>query len=427
MKTDFDIVIIGGGMVGAALALSLKHTDYRIAVVEVFAAEDNQQPSFDDRCLAISWGSSRILNGMGLWEQLAKFSTPIERILVCDKGHFGFHRISAEQRKVDFLGQVITSRDCGKTFWAQLKQQQNVTIFCPASIEKLNQKNEKFVEITIGEVRNSEKKSAKKSASKKQRLTTRLLIAADGANSKTRELSGIEQQLSDYGQAAIIANIETQLPHQGLAIERFTENGPLALLPLEDRLSLVWTVPTAEMEQFLELSDEEFIQRLQPVMGQRLGRITRLGRRVGYPLQLLKVPRLFQSRTLLIGNAAHGIHPIAGQGFNLGLRDVAWLAEKLIFAEKGNIDIGSDNFLNGYVSERQLDVKRIIGLTDSLARLFANSNKLLTFSRNIALAAMPFVPPASEWLGETALGLQAPLPRLACGESLEEIHNDSIN
>ena len=414
MKTDFDIVIVGGGMVGAALALSLKYSRYKIAIVEAFEVSDKQQPSFDDRCIAISWGSSQILKALGLWESLKTHSTFIDKILVCDKGHFGFHRISAEERGVDFLGQVITSRDCGQFFWDQLRHQKNVNIFCPAKITQQSIQENNTVDVVIEQ------------QNKTQTLNAKIVIAADGANSITRELAGIKHQLSDYGQAAIIANIETQLPHNGLAIERFTENGPLALLPLEDRLSLVWTVPTAEMDHYLALDNVDFIKQLQQQMGQRLGRVTRLGKRIGYPLQLLKVEKLYAERTLLVGNAAHGIHPIAGQGFNLGLRDVAWLAEKLIAAEALQQDIGGEEFLKQYAAVRKQDIRRIVALTDSLARLFANQSRLLTLTRNVALAAMPFLPVASQWLGETAMGLQGPLPRLACGETLEEITDEAV-
>ncbi len=416
MKTDFDIIIIGGGMVGATLALSLKYTQLRIAVVEAYPATDDQQPSFDDRYLAISWGSSRILKAMGLWQGLEARSTFIDKIVVCDKGHFGFHRISAKDRKVDFLGQVISSRNCGQFFWKQLLQQKNVSIFCPAKIEQLNHLDRDSIEVMISQQHTSQSKL----------LKAKLVVAADGAQSVTRDLAGIKPQRSDYGQAAIIANIETQLPHNGLAIERFTQNGPLALLPLEERLSLVWTVPTAKMDHYLTLSETSFIDELQQQMGQRFGKITKIGRRVGYPLQLLKVEKLYNNRILLIGNAAHGIHPIAGQGFNLGLRDVAWLAEKLIASEVTNEDIGGEKLLADYVKSRQQDIRTIVTLTDSLARLFANQNRLLTFARNTALAAMPFVPMARDWLGETAMGLQGPLPRLACGETLEEINNEAV-
>ncbi len=413
IKTEhFDIVIVGGGMVGASLALALSKLPYKVALVEAFEPQSQSQPSFDDRCLALSLGSVKILQGLGLWEKLQPFATSIDNVLVCDRGHFGFHRISASQKKQPFLGQVITSRDCGQVFWKLLRKQTNLKLFCPAKVFQLQQFEDECL-VTL--------KSSEKQPNQQQQISASLIIAADGAQSKTRQLAGIDCQVDDYGQSAIIANIQTQLPHQNLAIERFTENGPLAILPLQDRLSLVWTVPTSKLEQTLALPEKEFIYQLQLMMGQRLGRITRIGERFGYPLKLLKAKEICRQRVVVMGNASHSIHPIAGQGFNLGLRDVAWLTESLIDARALGQESATPAVLNAYKQNREQDINRTIELTDSLARLFANSNSVLTLARNIALAAMPFIPPLNQWLSDTAMGAQAPVPRLSCGEMVEDL------
>ncbi len=404
-------------MVGACLALALSKTRLNIALVEAVENQRQSQPSFDDRCLALSRGSVNIMQALDLWRDLCVFASPIEEILVCDRGHFGFHRMSASQYPQSisgrpFLGQVITSKDCGQVFWKRLSRQSNLQIFCPAKLTHLKQTENK-TELTIACGKSS------------KTLSASLVVAADGAHSITRKLSTISESFDDYGQAAIIANIQTQLTHQHRAIERFTEHGPLALLPLADKLSLVWTVPSSELKTTLALSDQSFIQQLQPIMGQRLGRITKVGKRVGYPLKLMKTECLYKNRTLLLGNASHSIHPIAGQGFNLGLRDVAWLTQMLIEADPEVDDIGGNDFLQSYALKRQPDIDRTIQFTDTLARLFVNSNWLLTQCRNLALTGLPFISVVQLWLAETAMGLGSPVPRLACGENIQDLLSEN--
>ncbi len=411
MKKKFDIIIVGGGMVGATLALALSESDYQIALIEAFPYQSQQQPSFDDRSIALSWGSVQILKSLSLWDSFKQFATSINKILVCDRGHFGLHRISAVQREVPYLGQVICNRDCGEVLWSQLKIKQNIQIFCPATVSSLN----------IG----SENKILQLEMDNEQiELSAELIVAADGAQSKVRKMAAISVETSDYDQAAIIANIQTQIPHQGLAIERFTKTGPLALLPLQDRWSMVWMVPKAEQESMVQLTETDFIKKLQPILGYRLGKITKVGERAGYPLQRLKLNNLYNQGVVAVGNAAHSVHPVSGQGFNLGLRDVAWLTELLLGAAWQQISPGSDELLQRYQLKRIADTNRTLAVTDTLARLFANENSLLSLARNLVLSGLSLCPPADHWLSDTAMGLQPPLPKLACGLTLEEIADD---
>ncbi len=411
MKKQFDIIIVGGGMVGATLALALSESHYQLALIEAFPNQSQQQPSFDDRSIALSWGSVQILKSLSLWSALQPYATAIEKILVCDRGHFGEHRISARKRKVPFLGQVICNRDCGNVLWSQLKNKKNIHVFCPATVSAINL-NSKPGTLQV------------EMDHQLLEFSAELIVAADGARSKVRKMAGISVETADYDQAAIIANIQTQLPHQGLAIERFTETGPLALLPLQHRWSMVWMVPTAERDNILQLEDDDFIKKLQPVAGYRFGKITKVGKRDGYPLQWLKLNTLYHQGVVAVGNAAHSVHPVSGQGFNLGLRDVAWLAELLQGAAYQHISPGADEILQRYQDLREADIHRTLTITDFLARLFANNNSLLSLGRNLLLSGLSLCPPADQWLFDTAMGLQPPLPELACGITLKEIADD---
>lgn len=417
MKKSFDIIIVGGGMVGATLALALSKIDYQIALVEAYPPQSQSQPSFDDRSIALSYGSIKILQSLNLWESLQPFATAIEKILVVEKGQFHMHRIDAQQRQVPFLGQVICNRDCGKVLWEQLKQQQNIHLLCPARVTELEsldaQSNTSpsrsiFVDVDGSNIQ----------------LSANLIIATDGAMSKMRQIAGITHQAEPYSQAAIIANLQTQIPHNGLAIERFTATGPLALLPLKNRWAMVWMVKDSQLQQILDLSDDEFIAQLQPILGQRLGRISRIGKRDGYPLQRIAIDQLYTERFVVAGNAAHHVHPVSGQGFNLGLRDVAWLCELLVKSKAQNSDPGTNELLKKYQQLRMSDIKRTLAVTDALARWFANPNALLKLGRNLALGKLSLFHFADNWLSETAMGLQAPLPRLACGLNIEDIFDD---
>lgn len=398
--THFDLIIVGGGMVGASLACALQNTPLKIVVIEAFAVNSDQQPSYDDRGIALSYGSQRIFEAMGLWSQLAPHSTAIANIHVSDRGHFGATRLSAQAENVPALGQVITARSMGKVLNQALSQQNNLEMICPAKVMSLKQHSD-FVELILNDDRC---------------LSSKLVIAADGGNSTIRKLLGLGALERDYQQTAITANITPERQHQGRAFERFTDSGPIALLPMSDnRCSLVWTVKTGDETDILKLSDHDFLAQLQDRFGYRLGKLMQVGQRNSYPLKLMQADQTVQQRIVLVGNAAHSLHPIAGQGFNLGLRDVAALAD--VLTTKNN-DCGDAELLHDYKQWRQGDQDNVIETTDTLVKLFSNNNPLLGHIRGAGLTLVDAIPPAKHWLAQKSMGLARKQPRLGRGIAL---------
>jgi len=248
------------------------------------------------------------------------------------------------------------------------------------------------------------------------RCTAKLLVAADGAQSPIREQLGIRTTRRDYRQTAIIANVTTDKAHDNVAYERFTDSGPLALLPMTgQRSALVWTVHERQCEDIMALDDGEFLQRLQERFGYRLGRFTRVGRRHVFPLQLLQAAESVRPRLALIGNAVHTLHPIAGQGFNLGLRDVAALVDVLLDARRSGRDFGALEVLQRYADWRLADQRHVALFTDSMVRLFGQSFPPVAWLRDAGMLALDICPPAKRWFGRMTMGRAGRLPRLARG------------
>lgn len=399
-NSDFDLIIVGGGMVGASLACALKNTTLKIAIVEAFEPHSNQQPSYDDRGIALAYGSQRIFESMGLWQQLVPYCTAISDIHVSDRGHFGVTRLSALDENVPALGQVITARSMGFVLNQALSQQKNIDIICPVKVTNLIQ-NTDTTELILNDNRH---------------ITAKLIVAADGAHSTVRQLLNLGALEHDYGQYAITANITPERAHNGQAFERFTDSGPIALLPMSDnRCSLVWTVKTGDENNILSLSDDDFLTKLQERFGYRLGKLKHVGQRNSYPLKLMQADQPIQQRIVLIGNAAHSLHPIAGQGFNLGLRDVAALAD--VLANNAD-DCGDQRLLHDYAQWRQQDQDDVISNTSSLVSLFSNNNSLLGHFRGTALTLIDLAPTAKHWLAKKSMGLDKKQPRLSRGISL---------
>ncbi len=425
---NFDLVIVGGGLAGATMALALAPLSLSIAVIEAHPYQEEQtQPSFDDRCLALAWSSRQIYQAMGIWDKLARRNgdgfEPIRQIHISDRGHLGVTRLDHQQEGVPALGYVVESRIVGEVLINELRDKDNIQLFCPASIEQLETTPD---EVTIRlTVQDSNEPQAHNFSTRQ--VSARLLIVADGVNSKTRESLGIKTNQRSYAQTAIIANVETEMPHQNVAYERFTDSGPLAFLPLtRNRCSLVWTARDDQVEEIMALDDAGFIQALQQRFGFRLGQITKAGRRASYPLVSMSIENktmVQQQRVALIGNAAHGVHPVAGQGFNLGMRDISALAE-LIAAEvqqHKSSDPGNAQLLQTYWHWRQADIRQVTTITSSLIKLFSNQSTALAVLRNSGLLMTDIIPPLKHLIAQEAMGqgvLQGKLSKMASGQVL---------
>lgn len=405
-QTEFDVIIVGGGMVGASLAVALAPLPLRIAVIEAFDPRQRgvPQPSYDDRSTAIANGSQQILETIGVWAGMRKDATAISDIHISDRGHFGIGRISAAEEKVPALGYVVPNRVIGRSLWAALESFDNIRMFCPARLESLLDEDDSVRVALIDEDGDT------------VNLQGRLVAAADGAQSVVRKILGIDATVWDYGQTAIISNVTTEKPHRNVAYERFTEHGPMAVLPMsEGRSALVWTVPSEQAEEILQLSDRQILDRLQELFGYRLGHWRKIGARASYPLSMTKATEQTRHRVAIIGNAAHGLHPIAGQGFNLSLRDVAGLAE--VIAGAG--DPGDPQALEKYRRWRAGDQARVMSFTDALVRVFGNPLTSVRVVRNLALLMFDLLPGAKSLLARHTMGRGGDLPRLARGVPLQ--------
>jgi 2-octaprenyl-6-methoxyphenol hydroxylase len=408
VATEYDVLIIGGGLVGGTLACALNGQNLRIGLIEAYPFKSAHQPSYDDRSIALAYGSRRILEGIGLWPKLAEQATAIKKIHISDRGHFGFTHLDCRDSGHEALGYVIENRAIGNVFAEALATQNNIDVLCPAQLDDL-QIDGQHARVTIQQTDPHGKIQSRQ-------LRTRLVIGADGGQSAVRRLSNIDSRHWDYGQSAIIANISPELPHLNRAYERFTDSGPLALLPMsEQRCSLVWTVRNRDVDSMLALDDEAFLSHLQQRFGDRLGQLQKSGRRSSYPLHLIRARPHETARVTLIGNAAHTLHPIAGQGFNLGIRDVAALAEVLSTALEQGQDIGAPSVLQQYEHWRRHDQRHVAALTDTLVRVFSNNFTPLVLARNTGLLAMDLFSPLKRHLTRQAMGLNGHLPRLARG------------
>lgn len=412
MSVDYDILIVGGGLAGVTLACALSASPYRVALIEARAVDAVNPASYDDRSLALGFGSRRILEGLGLWPAISPAATPIKSIHVSERGRFGATRLHHREEGVAALGYVVPSRDLGQAVYAWLQAHHNVDIVAPARVRDC------VIDDASVSVRVDAE--AETGGAREQLLRGRLLIAADGASSDIRRQLGIAAATADYGQTAIIANVTPSRDHQSAAYERFTDTGPLALLPMSDgRCALVWTHAAADAAAVMRLSDAEFLEKLQASFGYRLGRFIKVGVRQTYPLTINIARTLVASRAALVGNAAHTLHPVAGQGFNLALRDVAELADLL--CSQAPRDPGEQSMLDRYAARRRTDQYSVARFTDTLARVFVNQFAPLACARSVGLLALDTVSPLRHLLVRRTMGLGGNVPRLTSGLSLMEL------
>ncbi len=399
---DFDILIAGGGMVGASLAAALAPLALKIAVVEAVRFGSHGQPSYDDRITAVSWGSRRIFEGIGLWPRIAPQATAIHCIHVSDRGHMGMTRLHATEMGVEALGYVVPNRVIGSALSEFLERHEHITLLAPAKLEAVHMQARAV--------------SASVECDGIKTVSSRLLVAADGAHSKIREQLGIDTRVWDYGQSAVICNISVERPQPHTAFERFTRDGPLALLPMgEDHYALVWTVSKARVAGIQAMSDMEFLQAAAAGFNGRLGRFIKAGKRQAYPLSLVRARTQMQGRAVVVGNAAHSLHPIAGQGFNLSLRDIAVLADTLADISAAGGDLGDEQRLAEYSRARRRDQAGTIYFTDMLTRVFTNPLSAVGVVRNLGLLGLEVFPPVRRQFARVNMGISGRLPHLARG------------
>ncbi|MFP3515713.1 2-octaprenyl-6-methoxyphenyl hydroxylase [Pseudomonas sp. SIMBA_077] len=385
-----SLAIIGGGLVGASLALALqagaKARGWKIVLIEPFAPGNTYQPSYDARSSALSYGSRLIYERLGVWESMVERGEPINDIHVSDRGRFSTARLSASEEGVPALGYVVENAWLGQCLWKSLDPDV-ISWRCPAEVIHM-QPLEAGYRLTLND---------------ETTLECDLAVLADGGRSGLREQLGIHVHKRPYDQSALIANISTSQPHDGMAFERFTDEGPMALLPLPDnRCALVWTRLGMDAQRLATLDERSFLSELQAVFGYRLGTLTQVGARHLYPLTLIEAQEQVRAHLVVLGNAAHSLHPIAGQGFNLSLRDAQALADALLASDQKPGELAT---LLSYQQRQQLDQDLTIGFSDQVTRLFGSDQTLISFGRNLGLLGLDLLPPAKRWFARQAMGL----------------------
>ncbi|MHC6223351.1 2-octaprenyl-6-methoxyphenyl hydroxylase [Pseudomonas sp. X10] len=385
-----NLAIIGGGLVGASLALALqdraKARGWKILLIEPFAPGDSFQPSYDARSSALSFGSRQIYEQLGLWQAISQRAEPILQIQVSDRGRFGATRLGAIEEGVPALGYVVENAWLGQCLWQGLDAEV-VSWRCPAEVKAM-QAVEGGYRLQLDDDTS---------------VDCDLAVLADGGRSCLREQLGIHVRQRPYDQSALIANITPGEAHCGQAFERFTEDGPMALLPLPDnRCALVWTRRGMDAKRLAELDERSFLSELQGIFGYRLGALRQVGVRHLYPLALVEAQEQVRPNLVVLGNAAHSLHPIAGQGLNLSLRDVQSLADALLAGPQQPGDLAT---LLAYHERQRLDQALTIGFSDQVTRLFGSGQPLLATGRNLGLLGLDLLPPAKRWFARQAMGL----------------------
>ncbi|MDC4487151.1 FAD-dependent monooxygenase [Acinetobacter baumannii] len=399
-----QVIIVGGGMVGLSLSLMLAKANIAVKLLEAvkYPNYDDQNvapyhSSFDARNTALSRRSVQIYQKLGLWDALQQHATPILQVHITEQGSFGKARLVAEQEKVESFGQVIENAWLGRVLLTQVRQQPLIELIDGVQVTALTQDAE---QVHIEAQRGDEL----------LKLESKLLIAADGRDSFCRQAIGVGVDVHDYDQVAIVTTVQTSKPHEHVGFERFSALGPLALLPLpgEYRRSVVWPVKKGTEGEWLgEENDQHFLDALQKTYGDRAGKFEKTGKRFSYPLSQVLAHKQAVGRVILMGNAAHTIHPVAGQGFNLCLRDADVLLRYLVNQLSASDDIGNPDNLLAYEQARLSDQQRVIKFCDTVVRGFSNQNPLLKLIRNTGLIVFDVIPGVKPLVANYAMGLKA--------------------
>ncbi|MFK7816107.1 MAG: 2-octaprenyl-6-methoxyphenyl hydroxylase [Gammaproteobacteria bacterium] len=395
MSSKYDIAVVGGGLVGSSLAIALATTlaksPYKIALIDSQPLVDIElrANSLDGRSIALALSSKKMLSALGLWTSLQEYATAIKKIHISDQGRFGATRLDSARYEVESFGYLIPADHLIHRLNKQVDSLGNVTRIQPYKVSAIESNSDHVI------LKQDDGEAVQAS----------LLIAADGANSFIRKALNIDVEEKQYQQSAIVGSVECEQSHNNTAYERFTEDGPLALLPREsNRCGFIWMNPTDTAEENLTLSDSAFMHKLQKAFGFRLGHFQSVSKRFAYPLALLMSEQRVQQRVVLIGNAAQTLHPIAGQGLNLALRDIAELIELLNENDLNNADENLDEMLRCYADKRQPDIEKTIRFTDRLNFLFNADYPVLKQSRGLGLAMLGAIPMLEERIVKQNLG-----------------------
>ncbi len=412
-EDSHEIAIAGGGLVGMSLAVALGRARIPVALIEARGAQGRGDSGYDSRPIALSQSSRRILEALGVWGSLAAIVTPITRIHVSDRGHFGFARLRAEDCNVDALGYVVAAAELGRSLEAAIASTDRVRVLRPAVVDDVERDHSPAARLCIAAAGDPPAYGLP------SRIEAKLMVLCDGGRSALRERLGVSVSERDYGQWGITARVEARCAHGGVAYERFTAAGPMALLPMHGNdCGLVWSMDATLAERLMTLDDDGFVCALTEQFGMRLGGFVATGPRSRFPLHLITATEVVGKRLAIIGNAANHLHPVAGQGLNLGLRDAAAGAEIVSAASRVDRDPGDPSVLAGYAEWRRRDQKIVSRATDALVRLFSNRFAPLVIARGLGLLAFDLFPPAKRRFGNVAMGLAGRQSRLARGLTL---------
>lgn len=419
-----DVAIVGAGLIGATLAVAMGSAGVRVAVIDRLAGSAQVAPTFDGRTTAIAHGSRRALEAIGVWHHLARHAEPIRDIRISDGRldpgggpapvsplhlHFDHRQAARHGEAVAPMGHIVENRHIRAALFRRLEDLSTVSVLAPAELATaVRDESEARITLTDGRC-----------------IRAALLVSAEGRGGMLREQAGIRLHRAGYSQTAIVVTAEHELAHRGAAQEKFLPAGPFAILPMTDdpatgahRSSIVWTERAELVPALLRLPEAAFQREFARRFGEHLGAVKAVGPRFSYNLSVQTAERLVASRLALVGDAAHGIHPIAGQGWNLGLRDTAALAEVVVDAYRLGLDIGHASVLTDYERWRRVDGLAMIGATDGLNRLFSNDIGPLRLVRDVGLAAVNGLPPLRRFFMRHAMGIVGDLPRLVKGEAL---------
>ena len=388
-----DVVIVGGGLVGLCAALALQKTKQKICLLEAATMHAPESGGLNARSIALSYSSLQIFKALGVWSSVKKQAAPIRNIHISSQGRWGVSRLQASDYGIDALGYVIESRHLAASLLEKVEACKNITLLSEASFESI----ENDAEVRIGYSHQQ----------KMHQHSAKLALIADGAASSARASLGIEHNTIDYGQAAIICNVEFEKPLPGFAYERFTEQGPLALLPLAgNRYACVWTRQNQQAADLMEADEATFIGALQGCFGFRMGFIDKIGDRFCFDLKRTEATQLSLGRSVLIGNAANALHPVAGQGFNLALRDVAVLYELLAGQQVSKLDDATiRELLQQYEVNRKAEQRQVVRLGDGLVSLFSNELPLINHLRAGGLALLDQLPLLKTQVALSGMGM----------------------